>query len=79
MSDFSPALYIENYVFFQHEKRCSGSIVRFSLTILVICYHAGYLFYRKWASTRENLSSEVCEQHKRRPACADAQSDQRIC
>ena len=39
-------------------------------------------FYRddaKWASSRENLSSEVWEQQRRRPACASAQSDQRIC
>ena len=33
----------------------------------------------KWASTRENLSSGVCEQNRRRPACASAQSDQRLC
>ena len=33
----------------------------------------------KWALTRENLSSRVCEQHRRRPACASAQSDQRLC
>ena len=33
----------------------------------------------KWASTRENLSLEVCEQHRRRPACASAQTDQRLC
>ena len=32
----------------------------------------------KWASTQENLSSGVCE-HRRRPACAFAQSDQRLC
>ena len=32
-----------------------------------------------WASSRENLSSEVCEQQRRRPACASAQSDQRLC
>ena len=31
------------------------------------------------AATRENLSSGVCEQHRRRPACASAQSDQRLC
>ena len=33
----------------------------------------------KWASTRENLSSEGCEQQRHRPACASAQSDQRLC
>ena len=32
-----------------------------------------------WASSRENLSSVVCEQQRRRPACASAQSDQRLC
>ena len=32
-----------------------------------------------WASSRENLSSGGCEQHRRRPACAFAQSDQRLC
>ena len=32
-----------------------------------------------WALTRENLSSEGCEQHRRRPACASAQTDQRLC
>ena len=32
-----------------------------------------------WASTRENLSSVVCEQQRRRPTCASAQTDQRLC
>ena len=31
-----------------------------------------------WTSTRETLSSGVCEQHRRRPACASVQSDQRL-
>ena len=31
-----------------------------------------------WASSRENLSSVVCEQQRHRPACAYAQSDQRL-
>ena len=39
----------------------------------------GILSFIKWASSRENLSSGVCEQHRRRPACASAQSDQRLC
>ena len=33
----------------------------------------------KWASTRENLSSGVCEQHSCRPACPSVQSDQWLC
>ena len=32
-----------------------------------------------WAATRENLPSGFCEQHRRRPACASEQSDQRLC
>ena len=35
--------------------------------------------YTIWDSTWENLSSEVCEQHKSRPDCASVQSDQRLC
>ena len=30
------------------------------------------------ASTQENLSSGVCEQKRRRPACTSVQSDQRL-
>ena len=36
-------------------------------------------YFILWALTRENLSSEVCEQQRRRPACASAQTDQRLC
>ena len=32
-----------------------------------------------WALSRQNLSSGACEQQRRRPACAYAQSDQRLC
>ena len=32
-----------------------------------------------WASRQENLSSGVCEQHRRKPACTSVQSDQRLC
>ena len=32
-----------------------------------------------WASTPENLSLGVHEQQRRRPACASAQSDHRLC
>ena len=34
---------------------------------------------KKWAWMQENLSSGVCEQQRRRPACASAQSDQCLC
>ena len=43
--------------------------------VSLVCYFA----FHYWASTQENLSSEVCEQQRRRPACASAQSDQRLC
>ena len=32
-----------------------------------------------WALSLENLSSGVCEQQRRRPACTSSQSDQRLC
>ena len=32
-----------------------------------------------WTSKRENLSSGFCEQHRRRPACPSATSDQCLC
>ena len=32
-----------------------------------------------WPTTRETLSSGFCLQQRRRPACASAQSDQRLC
>ena len=34
------------------------------------------LHHTKWASMRENLSSGVCEQQRRRTAWADGQYDQ---
>ena len=34
---------------------------------------------KKWALIRENMSSSVCEQQRRRPTCTDAQSDQSLC
>ena len=33
----------------------------------------------KWAAMRENRTLWVCEQHKRRPACASVQTDQHLC
>ena len=32
-----------------------------------------------WAAMRQNLSLVVCEQHRRRLACAYMQPDQRVC
>ena len=32
----------------------------------------------EWASMAENMSSEGCEQQRRRPACASVQTDQRL-
>ena len=37
------------------------------------------LAWNIWASTQANLSLGVSEQRRRRPACASAQSDQRLC
>ena len=45
----------------------------------IIHLHECKILFIIWASPWENLSSGVCEQHRRRPACAFAQSDQRLC
>ena len=52
--------------------QCGGPVLSRALSVFQITPN-------KWASLRENLSSEVCEQQRRRPACASAQSDQRLC
>ena len=45
----------------------------------ILVYPSARNMHFKWAATQENLSSKVCEQHRRRPACASAQSNQRLC
>ena len=42
-------------------------------------YSLKNLIAKKWALSRVTLFSGVCEQQRRRPACASAQSDQRLC
>ena len=56
---------------------CTGS----SESTLVKMQHCwkSHIAAHIWASTRENLSSGEGEQQRRRPACASAQSDQRLC
>ena len=41
---------------------------------------SGYTLFSNliWASSRKNLSFGGLKQHRRRPACASAQSDQRL-
>ena len=50
---------------------------KYALVFFSIC--SPLIFMIIWASTRENLSFGGCEQHRRRPACALGQSDQRLC
>ena len=53
-----------------------------AVVLLLLIYYLSLLLLFVgdiWASTRENLSSGVCEQQRHRPACASAQSDQRLC
>ena len=42
-------------------------------------FQVGFYVGHVRASMRKNLSLGDCEQHRRRPACASAQSDQRLC
>ena len=43
------------------------------------CCVCALCYFFHMGSTGENLSSDVCEQRRRRPACTSAQSDQRLC
>ena len=57
----------------QGEKECQIILPMFSIRFFKI-------YNSMWALTRENLSSGlVYEKQRRRPACASAQTDQRLC
>ena len=58
-----------------HQKSVWPNLVAYMLKNVHVYEYATII----WASTRETLSSGVCEQHRSRPACASAQSDQRLC
>ena len=59
----------KNQSAYRQFRSCQSALLRLSSDLWMII----------WASTRENLSSVVCEQQRRRPACASAQTDQRLC
>ena len=50
-----------------------------SIHVKILHCWKSHVAAQNWASTRENLSSMVCDEHRRRPACASAQSDQSLC
>ena len=62
---------------YQTQVSASGSL-GFFLFFVYLLFKFIYSFIYL-ASSRENLSSVVCEQQRRRAACASAQSDQRLC
>ena len=49
----------------------------FDWTILFVV--KGYKSIFIWARSYENMPDTICEQQRRRSACASAQSDQRLC
>ena len=70
----------QRYGSFEHPKYISELMTKKIITFLRskscltgLMYHI-YI----WASSQENLSSGVCEQLRCRPACASAQTDQRL-
>ena len=48
-------------------------------TILIIVPVRSVLFKIMWATSWENLFYVICEQQRRRSACASAQSDKQLC
>ena len=74
----------QQYVIPDLDLNCVARIVTFSILKCELGRHSlirliDLIPNSNWASSRENLSSEVREQQRRRPACASAQSDQRLC
>ena len=59
--------------------QCISKLSSHMITKVISGYFISVYALIIWASTRENLSSGVCEQHRHRPACASAQTDQRLC
>ena len=62
-------------------KYWSNLISRWTLPCKTKIYSIIYRIFPKsiiWASTLENLSSGVCEQHRHRPSCTSTQTDQRL-
>ena len=56
------------------------SILHYHVLIAVLLFFLPYtLPHIILNSTRENLTSGVCKQQRHKPACASAQSDQRLC
>ena len=53
-------------------RTCIRGICANEISTKIICASS-------WAATGENLTSGCWEQHRRRPACASAQTDQRLC
>ena len=62
------------YIIIHYPGRFDVSLI-LTLLVRIITISASHI----WASTRENQSSGVCKQQRRRPACASAQSDHRLC
>ena len=64
-------LYVKIYLFELHifEKNISKLFINYSI------FTVGVL----WARSCENVSYAICEQQRRRSACASAQSDHRLC
>ena len=56
----------------------ANSVQKLNFQKVAMELNGEYILYIQ-APTRENLSSEVYEQQRRRPACACAQSDQHLC
>ena len=64
----------------ESDGRCA--LIRAQVLIMVDMVSLDYTELQvdsNWALTGEKLSSGVCEQQSRGPACASAQSDKRLC
>ena len=62
-----------------NEQRDKVHMHSFEITVYYLMHDFLICSGMLWASARENLSSGLCKQNRRRPAWADAQSHQRLC
>ena len=69
------SLYQHPYFVYESSKGSGESVHLRRLALAFIAQHCVVKRHCIWATT----SSGICEQQRRRPACASAQSDQRLC
>ena len=76
----SESTHVKRHIVGNHMSRLIYLLKSFMIMQLHFCLAQNFVVTTSnCASSRESLSSGFCEQHRRRPAWASEQSDQRLC